>query len=50
MNKRFATAMAVYVVLMLIAILTLHGIVLKATALALILFAVKTVIAHKAHR
>jgi hypothetical protein len=48
MNKRLAAAMAVYGILFLIAFAVLNGLVLKATSIALALFAIKTVIAHKA--
>ncbi len=48
MNKRLAAAMAVYAVLFVVAFISLTGLVLKATLLALGLFAVKTLIAHKA--
>ena len=50
MNQRFAAAMAVYAVLFITAFFLLTGLVLKATLLALALFAAKTLIAHKAGR
>ncbi|MEP6716651.1 MAG: hypothetical protein ABJC09_13860 [Terriglobia bacterium] len=48
--KRFAIAIATYVALFAIAFFTLYGVVLKATLLALALFAIKTYIAYRSQR
>ncbi|MGD1069851.1 MAG: hypothetical protein ABSB15_06895 [Bryobacteraceae bacterium] len=48
MEKRLITAMAAYAVLAAIALLTLHGLILKAILILLAALAAKTLIAWRA--